>query len=325
MAASLLLFSLVGLAGCGAIVDNRADRREAAAKAAYPPEGDFVEVAGRRLHYVMEGRGPDLVLLHGAGGSTRDFTFSFVDRLKDRYRVIVFDRPGLGFSDRASDRYGGATNPEAESPSEQAILLQAAAAKLGAERPIVLGHSYGGAVALAWAVERPDNIAALVTVSGASHPWPGNLSPYYSLTASPIGGATVVPVLSAFAPKDFAERQLARIFAPQEPPEGYAEHVGIGLALRREVMRASARQVNTLRPHVVELSKRYDDIDIPVEIVHGLDDPVVGFDIHARRLAEDVPTAHMNALKGIGHMPHHAVPGKVAAAIDRAASRAGLR
>ena len=258
MAASLLLFSLVGLAGCGAIVDNRADRREAAAKAAYPPEGDFVEVAGRRLHYVMEGRGPDLVLLHGAGGSTRDFTFSFVDRLKDRYRVIVFDRPGLGFSDRASDRYGGATNPEAESPSEQAILLQAAAAKLGAERPVVLGHSYGGAVALAWAVERPDNIAALVTVSGASHPWPGNLSPYYSLTASPIGGATVVPVLSAFAPKDFAERQLARIFAPQEPPEGYAEHVGIGLALRREVMRASARQVNTLRPHIVELSKHYD-------------------------------------------------------------------
>ena len=105
------------------------------------------------------GDAPDLVLIHGASGNTRDMTFSLAPRLAEDYRVIVLDRPGLGYTDRINGT--GATI------TQQAELLQKAAAQLGADRPIVLGHSYGGAVALAWAVTRPDHISALVNVSGA--------------------------------------------------------------------------------------------------------------------------------------------------------------
>jgi len=64
------------LGGCGAIVDRRADTRESLAEATYPPTGQLVEVNGRTVHAHIEGRGPDLVLIHGASGNTRDFTFS---------------------------------------------------------------------------------------------------------------------------------------------------------------------------------------------------------------------------------------------------------
>ncbi|MEO0916459.1 MAG: alpha/beta fold hydrolase, partial [Pseudomonadota bacterium] len=117
-------------------------RRDAAIAAAYPPEGQLVEVDGRQIHVVVKGEGPDLVLIHGAGGNAQDFTFQFVDMLADRYRVFAVDRPGLGHSDRARDGLNAAFTTDAESPIEQARLLADATRQLGAERPIVLGHSY---------------------------------------------------------------------------------------------------------------------------------------------------------------------------------------
>ncbi|MDF0599513.1 alpha/beta hydrolase [Psychromarinibacter sp. C21-152] len=323
MTASVLVLSALVLAGCGAAVDRAADRNEAAAERAYPPQGRFVEVDGRRVHVVVEGRGPDLVLIHGASGNARDFTFRFVDAVKDRYRVLAFDRPGLGYTDRVSDRYGGATNTRGESPAEQARLLAAAAAKLGASRPIVLGQSYGGAVALAWALERPT--AGLVIVSGATQPWPGQLAPQYPILSSALGGATVAPLVTAIAPKDRATLSLAAVFAPQAPPEGYEEYIGVGLAMRRETLRANARQVSALKDHLRRMSQRYGEITVPVEIVHGTADRIVGFDIHARPLAEQLPNARLTPLRGIGHMPHHVAQEAVIAVLDRLARRAGLR
>jgi pimeloyl-ACP methyl ester carboxylesterase len=99
-------------------------------------------------------------------------TFSFMGRLTDRYRVTAFDRPGQGYTDRARPGLDGPWAGDAESPSEQAAMLREAASALGIERPIVLGHSYAGSVALAWGLDDPEGTAAVVNVSGASMPWP---------------------------------------------------------------------------------------------------------------------------------------------------------
>jgi pimeloyl-ACP methyl ester carboxylesterase len=264
------------------------------------------------------------VLIHGASGNTRDFTFDFVDRVKDRYRVTVFDRPGLGWTDRLPG-YGGATNTAAETPAEQAALLHAAAQQLNIANPLVLGHSYGGAVALAWALNHPESTAGLVLLAGASNPWPGDLGALYEINSSAIGGATLVPLLSAFASKSRVDGVVQSIFAPQAPPDGYAGYVGAGLTLRSESLRANAQQVNSLRPHVVEMVKRYPSIQVPTEILHGTDDTVVPLDIHSEPLAGQIPGAVLTRLEGVGHMPHHAAPEAVTDAIDRAARRAGLR
>lgn len=319
---SLALLALA-VTGCG-WVESRAERRELRAEQAFPPEGRFVELSGgRRVHAVVRGSGPDLVLIHGASGNTRDFTMSFVDRLTDRYRVIVFDRPGLGHTDRAGPEYGGAFRTAAESPAAQADMLHEAALALGATRPVVLGHSYGGAVALAWGLDHAP--AALVILSGASEPWPGELGALYGLTATPFGGAAFVPLVSAFSTEGQIDWILEMIFAPQPVPEGYAEDVGAELAFRAETFRANARQLRTLKPHLAAMSERYPRIGIPVEIVHGKADRIVPPMVHAVPLSEQVAGANLTLVEGVGHMPHHVVPEVVVAAIDRAARRAGLR
>ncbi|MCK0148633.1 alpha/beta hydrolase [Marivita sp. S6314] len=291
--------------------------RETEAKKQFPPVGDFVTVNGTRVHYVTEGSGPDVVLIHGASGNLRDFTFSLVGKLSDRYRVTAFDRPGLGYTERV--------NPNGTSITEQANLLADAAAQLGIESPIVMGQSYGGAVALAWAVERPDALSALVLTAAASNPWTTGLSTFYQVTSSQIGSATVVPAITAFTPTSVVDQAIEGVFAPQSAPEGYAEHIGAPLTLRRVSMRANAMQRANLLDEIEALHTRYGEINVPTEILHGDADTTVGLSIHSIPLSKQIEGANLTVLEGIGHMPHHSAEPDVIAAIDRAAARAGLR
>lgn len=309
VAAALALVASFGLSACAA-------SREAATRAANPPEGRFVTVDGHRLHVVVTGQGPDLVLIHGASGSGRDMTFDLVGRLSDRYRVIVPDRPGFGYSDALP---GGGTL------AEQADLLADLAIAIGADRPLVVGHSYGGAVALAWAVQRPDNIAGLVTLSAASYPWEGDLPLFYRVTSSAVGRATVVPAITALVPAATVNGMVESVFAPQSEPPGYAEYFAPLMSASRKALAANAQQRARLKGELAVLSQAYPQLDLPVEVLHGDADTTVGIDIHSRPLARDVPDARLTVLPGIGHMPHHADPKAVVAVIDRAASRAGLR
>ncbi|MFP7673205.1 alpha/beta fold hydrolase [Marivita sp. S0852] len=309
------------LFGCAAALvlttSCTAQYRESRAEDQFPPEGQFLTVNGTRVHYVTKGAGPDVVLIHGASGNLRDFTFSMVDKLADQYRVTAFDRPGLGYTERV--------NPDGTSITEQAILLSDAAAELGLQQPIVLGQSYGGAVALAWAVERPDSLSALVLVSAASNPWTSDLSTFYQVTSSHVGSATVVPAITAFTPNSIVEQAIDGVFRPQSAPEGYSEHIGAPLTLRRVSMRANAMQRANLLDEIEALHPRYGEISVPTEIIHGDADTTVGLSIHSIPLSNQIEGANLTVLEGIGHMPHHAAEPEVIAAIDRVASRAGLR
>ena len=314
----MLGYSLVGalLGGC-ALVDRRATAREATFEAQTPPTGQLLQVDGVTVHAHVEGRGPDLILLHGASGNTRDFTFDLVGRLSDRYRVIAFDRPGLGWTD--------SIGAQTDNPIAQAELLRKAARQLGVRQPIVLGHSYGGAVAMAWALRAPHDTAALVIVSGATEPWEGKLKGWYGFVNSDLGTRIAPPLLTALAPVSLGDRIMASIFAPQPVPPGYAEYIGVGLAARRETYRANARQIVQLRPYLRAMAPHYPQLTLPVEIVHGAADRVVPARIHAVPLAQDLPNAALTILPGVGHMPQHAAPDAIVAAIDRAAARAARR
>ena len=307
--------------GCAAVLvlttACTASYRESRAEEQFPPQGKFLDVDGTRVHYVTKGTGPDIVLIHGASGNLRDFTFSLVDKLANRYRVTAFDRPGLGYTDRV--------DPEGTSIIQQAHLLADASRKLGLQKPMVLGQSYGGAVALAWAVERPDDISALILVAAASNPWDSDLSLFYKVTSSDLGSAAVVPALTAFVPTPVVDAAIDDVFSPQDEPEGYAEHIGAPLTLRRETMRANAMQRANLLDEIEALHTRYGRIDVPTEIIHGDADTTVGLSIHSIPLSKQIDGANLTVLEGIGHMPHHVAEPEVIAAIDRAAQRAGLR
>ena len=125
----------------------------------YPPAGRFITVNGIRLHYIERGEGPPVVLLHGNMVTAEDFdTSGVLDLVATQHRVIAFDRPGFGYSDRPHGSPWGA--------GAQADLLRDALVVLGIKRPIVLGHSWGAAVALALALNHPDAVGALVSAVG---------------------------------------------------------------------------------------------------------------------------------------------------------------
>jgi pimeloyl-ACP methyl ester carboxylesterase len=300
---------LIAAATLAGVTHWRASAREAAADAAFPPTGQFVTVDGLRLHYEMSGSGPDLVMIHGASGSLRDLTFALRDQLTDRYRVTVIDRPGLGHSD---------PQPEV-SLLAQAQAIKAAVAELGVTDPIVLGQSYGGAVALAWALDGGPR--ALVLVGSPSLPWPGTLDPWYRVTSSAIGRALAVPLAAAYVPDSYVRSATAAVFAPDPVPPGYDNFLGTPLTLRRGTLAANTAQVNALRAELVTMAPRYPGLTLPVELIHGTEDTIVPLTIHSGPLSELLPNDSLTVIPGAGHMPHHAHADVVIDAIDRAALR----
>jgi pimeloyl-ACP methyl ester carboxylesterase len=305
LAASVLIAAL-GLAG---LTHWRASARDAAAVAAFPPTGAFVTVAGKRLHYETQGSGPDLVMIHGASGSLRDLTFALRDRLTDRFRVTVVDRPGLGHSDPLGET----------SLAAQARHIAAGMAALGVSDPMVLGQSYGGSVALAWALDGGPR--ALVLVGSPSLPWPGKLDPWYRLTSTAPGRALAIPLASAFVPDAYVRSAIGAVFAPDPVPPGYDAWLGAPLTLRRSALAANTAQVNALREELVAMEPRYPTLTLPVEMIHGSADTIVPLDIHSQPLSQLLPNARLTVIDGAGHMPHHAHADTVIAAIDRAALR----
>ena len=276
----------------------------------HPPMGRFVDVDGLPIHVVEAGQGPAVVLIHGASGNLRDFTFSMTDRLAaEGFRAIAVDRPGFGYSGRP-DRGG-------EVPAEQARILREAARQIGATAPVVVGHSYGGAVAMAWAVDAPESTRGVVSVAGATYPWGGDAGALYRFGASDLFGGVVLGLARLMVDTDDPDPVLARIFRPDPVPAGYGAHVGVGLALRSATFRANAEDLDALNDLLLAQAPRYKGLRVPVEAVHGQADRTVWAEVHSEPLVRDVAQGRLTLLPGVGHMPHHAEEDAVVAAIRR--------
>jgi pimeloyl-ACP methyl ester carboxylesterase len=293
----------LGVSGCAG----------AGPQATHPPLGDFVTVDGLRVHYLDRGAGVPVILIHGASGNLRDFAFSMVDRLAaEGLRPIAFDRPGLGYTERPAD--GG------WDPAFQARLLRRAAAKLGAERAVVVGHSWGGAAAMAWALDAPESVIGVVSLAGATHPWGGDAGLLYSLGASPVWSGATRRLASLLVDVDDPAPVLNRIFKPNAPPQGYAEFIGVGLALRPASFRANAEDLDNLHAALERMAPRYPSLSMPIEAVHGAADRTVWAEVHSKPLARDAQNGRLTLLEGVGHMPHHAAEEAAVAAISRLAA-----
>lgn len=276
-------------------------------------QGQSVDVDGVPIHLLRMGRGQPICLVHGASGNLNDMTFRLGPALLDRFEVIAVDRPGQG---RSGIPAGGGTSIRA-----QAALLRAALQRVGVSRATVVGHSYGGAVALAWAVDAPESVSSLVLLSAPSQVWKGGLGLANDLLANPVTGPLVARTLPHIVTRGFAERTLESVFAPQQAPAGYLDHLDIGLVLQPWSLRENARQLVDLKEELRPLVPLYPALPMPVEIVHGDADRTVGLDIHSRPLAKQVPSSTLTVLPGIGHMVHQvateACVERIHAAVDR--------
>ena len=301
---------LIGAAALTACARPRVNAIPAArAESAHPPLGHLIDVEGLSVHATDEGTGgPPVVLIHGANVNLRDWTYAASDALSRTNRVIAMDRPGFGYSARGAGIW---------TPARQAGQLRAAAAKMGAERPIVVGHSWGAMVALAWALDAPDEVAGVVSVSGATMPWGIGVDVLNFLGVGEIGSDYYTSFLSRRAEKGAIEDFVVRAFRPQRVPAGYIDYVGAPLSLRAGTLRANRDDLAQIQTALNQHSERYGELRVPVEIVHGEIDWLLKIDQHAHGLAKQVRHANVTVAPGVGHMAHHARPDLLAAAIAR--------
>ena len=299
----------LGLALATRIAAYKSNRNDMAAEASHPPLGEFITIDGTRVHYLIEGDGPPIVLLHGAGGNLRDFTFELSGKLAETYTVISYDRPGHGYTDTLHD--------EGESLAEQAALLKSATDALGFPSAIIAGYSFGGGVALAWGLDYPNATDGLILMNAVSNPWTLPPSKLYELAAGTITGPIMATAFSAFAPERLVQDTMQSIFAPQPTPEGYLDYIGAGLSLRKTTLRANGKQVHTLLPQIEAQSLRYPTLNMPVEIIHGVEVITIPPGVHADALAKQLPDAVYTRVPNVGHSVHHYAHDDVLAAVAR--------
>jgi pimeloyl-ACP methyl ester carboxylesterase len=282
----------------------------------YPPEGRFVDVTGGRLHVLERGKpdAPVVVLLHGASGNLLDVNAALGALLAARYRVIMIDRPGHGWSDRPGD-------DDDASPARQAALIAQALEKIGAARAILVGVSWSGALATNYALAFPERVAGLVLLAPVSHPWPGGIAWHYRLASMPVLGPLFVRTALMPLAYPMMDRLVRAAFAPQPMPDGYPERAALPLALRPNEFLANARDVADLKANVTLQARRYGEIRAPAVIIAGDRDTTVSPDIHSKALAAAMPNAKLIILPGVGHIIHHAKAELVLGEIDAIAAQ----
>ncbi len=279
-----------------------------AAEQENPPSGKFVEVDGVRLHYLEQGDGPPLVMLHGNGILANDFnTSGLLGEAAQKYRVIAFDRPGYGYSARPRSTIW--------TPAAQAKLIHKALQQLGIEHPIVLGHSWGTLVALSMALDYPDDVRALVLLSGYYYPSLRLDAPMSSPPAIPIVGDLLRFTLAPLIGRLIWPALVKRIFSPAPVPDSFRE-LPVWMMLRPSQLRASAAESALMVPSALLLSRRYAELKMPVMIVAGNDDKVASSGHNAGRLHDALPQSSLRLAPHQGHMLHYADPDDIVCGID---------
>jgi len=279
-----------------------------------PPVGRFVEVDGVRLHYVDKGNGSPVVLLHGNAVLLQDFIASgLIDRLAERHRVIAFDRPGFGYSERPRSHMWSAQS--------QAETIRHALELLGVDAPVILGHSWGTSVALSMALGGAPYVRGLVLVSGYYYP---SVRLDVALTAPvalPVLGDVLRYTVSPITGRLLLKRMVAAMFSPLPVPERFFEVVAREMIVRPSQIKAEAGDAAAMIPAAARLRDDYSALTIPVAIFAGAEDEIVDPQAHSVRLHQAIPQSSLVIVQGAGHMVHYAAAGQIVDAVDAMAER----
>jgi pimeloyl-ACP methyl ester carboxylesterase len=280
-----------------------------------PPRGKFIDIDGVRLHYLDKGNGPPLLLIHGLAGQILNFTHSLLGRLTRDFRVIILDRPGSGYSLRPDDTLAPLT--------AQARVISRFCQALGLERPVVVGHSLGGAIALALALDHPDQVGALALIAPVTHQ-PRRIPPPFDGLA--IGSPLLRRLLAWTVATPLAianrERALTTLFGPQAVPADFATRGGGLLSLRPRAFIGASTELMAAEPDLAGMPARYKSLTIPVGILYGIEDRILDPALHAQEFVAKVPGTDLELIEDGGHMILISSADQVAAFVARIARRA---
>lgn len=269
--------------------------------------GELVRLGDTNVRVIEHpGKDPAVVLIHGLPGTAQDFD-DVTPLLRGRH-TIAFDRPGFGYS-------SGGFHPFAE----QVATLDELLAALHVRRPVLVGHSYGGTLALAYAERRPENVRGLVLVDAAAG---GEHTGAFERAQARFVQFLSWPVVQPIADVTFsqlvrtasAKQGDAQAFDPGDVDPAH-EHRLLAINMRHEDLDAYAGEEQEANDVFERVDARLATIDAPAVVIQGEGDKLVTAD-HGRRIAATLPHARL-VMVGGGHMAPYVHPAVVAAAVRR--------
>lgn len=203
----------------------------------YPPIGQSVLVNGLKLHYVRQGTSRPIVMLHGRDGALQEFTFSICGKVSKNYDAIAFDRPDYGYS-----KWPENDNLSLET---QARLINQALEELEVDKPILVGHSYGGAVVLKYLINYPDQACGAVLLGPVAYVQEPPDDSLFAFPNIPIIGPVLTNTILLPLGRIIAERMYQQVFWPDKAPENYVDTMK-SLYLRPAQFSATARELSVM-------------------------------------------------------------------------------
>jgi pimeloyl-ACP methyl ester carboxylesterase len=284
--------ALLAMLTAGCILFTMLIRRRV--ETAVPPLGRFVQAGGTRLHIVERGTGPALVLIHGLGAQLRNFTYALVEHLAADFHVICVDRPGCGYSARPSQV--PATLPG------QAETIAKLVQSLGLERPIIVGHSYGGAVALALALNHPGSVGGLALIAPLTHVQKAAPAVFRDLVIPSMFLRKLMAWTIAIPASMFASAKvLPAVFRPDPVPADFGTAAGGLLALRPGQFFAASTDLLNVNRDLWAMVERYPTIRVPAAVLFGRDDEILSYADHGISLQSKIEGLTLSLVDG-GHM-----------------------
>lgn len=278
-----------------------------------------VPVTGGDIAYVEAGaetrERPPVVLIHGTLMALEDVWLPLAPFLSERHRVVAFDRPGHGFSARR--RLVDA------SPWRQAEAIREAMDRLGIRRPVVVGHSFGGTVALCLALSAPEAVSGVVALAPLCFPEPRLEQVLFGPRAVPGAGDELAAILSRTLDRGMLPLLWRAIFLPQAVPPGFAERFPWAYASGPERMIAEGEDAVSIWTAMGRAAAAYPTCRVPVRILGGTADIVVNNALHGAVASALMPGARFAWLRGTGHMLHHFHQDRIVAEVEALIAEAG--
>lgn len=311
-----LLAGAAGLAGGSAAIAAAWSRHIARrVERNIPPDGSFHMIRGRRIHYRDIGHGPAIVMIHGLAGQMRNFS-AVVPLLAAGHRLILIDRPGSGHSPGRGD----------DSLTDQAAIVADLIDTLGLDRPLIVGHSLGGAVSMALALNYPDKIAGLALVAPLTQVQEQVPAAFRGLVIEkPAARAIIANTLAIPMMRLNSAKSRTTLFAPEPVHPAFDIDYGGAMLARPRAFYASSSELVAVNDTLAPLVARYDEIDLPVRILFGEGDQVLAASVHGTRTAGEIRSAHCTIVPDAGHMLPVTQPARVAAFIAEALAPAEQR
>jgi pimeloyl-ACP methyl ester carboxylesterase len=283
----LLLMSVVGLVLFAAFSNKKAEQL-------LPPSGRFAKLGSTQLHYVDQGQGPAIVMIHGLAGNLHNFTYGVATPLSQNHRVICVDRPGCGYSKRSS-------NADA-SLEAQADTIVSLLDHLKIESAVFVGHSLGGAISLAAALRHPHKVKALALIAPLTH-LPENTPKVFQVfdVTSPVIRKILGWTLAIPGTLFRISLTLKVVFGPERAPKDFAIRGGGILSLKPQTFITASSDIQNASWSMPAIEAAYSNLKTPVHVLFAHEDRILDCKLNGEDLPSRIPGTQITLVSG-GHL-----------------------